>query len=86
MTENSFLMTHQMYAAQSGNFSELIAKRKFDDLLYDRIVNQYVVNSKLSEKQVHELLLNSNNNWITSQQALEFGLCDKIVKSLSEIK
>jgi ATP-dependent Clp protease protease subunit len=86
MTENSFLMTHQMYSMQAGKISELIAQRKFDDLLYERIVQQYVKNSNLDEKQVHDLLLNPNDNWITAQQALEFGLCDKIITSLKEVE
>lgn len=85
MTQNSFLMTHQMYAGQFGSMSELRAARKFDDLLYDKIIKHYVKCSKLNEQEVHDLLLNSTDTWLTAEQAIEYGLCDKIITNFQSL-
>jgi ATP-dependent Clp protease protease subunit len=78
MTKNSFIMTHQFTSSSEAKYHELVATRDHEDIIHNRFVQHFVNNSKMTEKQVRDIIMGPSDKWITSQEALRYGLCDKV--------
>ena len=62
-----------------GNHSELVARRKEEDLLHRRFVDHYLAFSNLaSEEEVTQRLLRDVDTWLTPEEAVEVGIADKV--------
>ena len=62
-----------------GNHSELVARRKEEDLLHRRLVDHYLAFSNLaSEEEVTQRLLRDVDTWLTPEEAVEVGIADKV--------
>lgn len=78
MSKNSFIMTHQFSDSVEGKYHEFVASRPHNDDIHDRFVKHFVKHSKMTEKQVKDVILNSSDRYISAKEALKFGLCDTI--------
>jgi len=78
MSRNSYVMTHQFSQWFEGKYHEFIAQRAHEDDLHDRFIQHFVRHSKMTEKQVSDVLLGSSDKWINAKEALKLGLCDRI--------
>ena len=78
MSRNSYIMTHQFSNWFEGKYHEFIAQRAHEDDLQDRFIQHFVKHSKMTEKQVTDILLGSSDKWINAKEALKLGLCDRI--------
>jgi ATP-dependent Clp protease protease subunit len=78
MSKNSYMMMHQFSDYGEGKYHEFVAHRKHQDDLHERFKTHFLTRTKLKEKQVNEILLGKSDKWITAQEALKLGLCDKI--------
>lgn len=76
MSRNSFIMTHQFAGAQEGRYHEFIAQRPHEDDIHNRFVQHFVRHTKMTEKQVNDVLLGTSDKWITAKEALKYGMCD----------
>lgn len=79
MTHNSYMMTHQFWGIMSGKSHELLAVRKLHDDIDRKFIDHFKRNSKMSEKQIREILLHQSDSWLEPKECLKYGLCDKIV-------
>ena len=75
ITENSFMLIHQLSSGCSGKYEELKDDfendTKFMDLLYD-LYNRYTT---MSDKEIKQIL--TRDLWLTSKECLERGLVDQ---------
>jgi ATP-dependent Clp protease protease subunit len=78
MTKNSFVMTHQFSTYFEGKYHEVIATRKHDDDLHTRCIEHFLRHTKMTEKQIKDVILGSSDKWLTAKEALKYGMCDKI--------
>ena len=78
MSRNSFIMTHQFSQNLEGRFHEFVAQRSHEDDLHNRFIQHFVRHTKMTEKQVNDILLGSSDRWISAKEALKFGICDEI--------
>jgi ATP-dependent Clp protease protease subunit len=78
MSRNSYIMTHQFSNWFEGKYHEFIAQRQHEDDLHNRFIEHFVRHSKMTEKQVKDVLLGSSDKWITANDALKLGLCDNV--------
>jgi ATP-dependent Clp protease protease subunit len=78
MSRNSFIMTHQFSNWLEGRYHEFVAQRSHDDELHNRFIQHFVRNSKLSEKQVKDILLGPSDKYLSAADALKYGLCDRV--------
>lgn len=78
MTPNSYMMTHQFSDGMEGKFHELVAHREHHDDLHDKFVKHFVNRSKMSVKQVKDILLGKTDKMLTPKECLKYGLCDVI--------
>ena len=78
MSRNSYIMTHQFSQWFEGKYHEMIAQRSHEDDLHDRFIQHFVRYTKMTDKQVREILLGSSDSYINAKDALKLGLCDRI--------
>lgn len=79
LTPRTSILSHWFSAFSYGNHSELVAKRKEEDLLHRRLLNHYIQHTALkTEEEVIKNLLRDVDTWLTPQEAIEMGICDKI--------
>ena len=79
LTPRTSILSHRFSAFSYGNHSELIAKRKEEDLMHRRLLDHYIQHTKLkTDQEVMEKLLKDIDTWLTPQEALELGIADVI--------
>ena len=81
LTENTSIMSHVYSWGSAGKEHELLAAVKEFDLTSTRIIDHYKRCTKLkTEKDIRKYLLPKQDVFLSSVEAVKFGLCDKIGK------
>lgn len=78
MTRNAYMMTHQFSHWQEAKYHELVATRDHEDELHNRFVKHFLARSKMDEKQIRDIILGPSDKWLSAEECLTLGLCDKI--------
>lgn len=78
MAPKTAVMTHQFSTAFWGKQHELMAARKFHDTLEKQFIAHFVRYTKMTEKQVREVLLKPSDTWLTAEECLKYGICDEV--------
>lgn len=84
LTPNTMVMSHQWVGGRWGKEHELIAQQKQDGIVTQQIIRHYVKHTNLTEKRVREYLLPAHDVYLTANEALKIGICDK-VKQFNEM-
>jgi ATP-dependent Clp endopeptidase proteolytic subunit ClpP len=78
MSRNAYIMTHQFMTGMEGRYHEFLAQRSHDDHMHEKFIAHYVRTSKMSRKQVKDILLGPSDKWLDAKESLKYGLCDVI--------
>ena len=79
ITPRTSILSHRFSAMSCGNHSELIAKRKEEDLMHRRLLRHYLEHTDLkTEEEVTGKLLRDVDTWLTTEEAVELGIADVI--------
>ena len=74
ITQNSFMLIHQLSSASSGNFEALKDDFLNDTKLMELIYKLYRENTTMSEKEIKNVL--KRDIWWTSEECIKAGLVD----------
>ena len=81
MTQNATCMIHHFTTVAGGNYRDLIAQRKSEDMEYQKLVKHLINCSKYkTEQEVVKHLLLDQDNFLSPQEVKKHGLCDQIYK------
>lgn len=87
MAPNSIAMIHQFSSANMGNYTDLVAYRKYEDIEQKRHLKMFVNCSKYkTEEDVQKYLLKSHDNYLTPEEMMEHGLCDGVFESNKKLR
>lgn len=79
LTPHTSILSHRFSGLNWGNHSELVARRREEDLMHQRLLDHYVRHSGLETAEaVEEKLLRDTDTWLTPQEAIDLGLADLI--------
>lgn len=79
MSPNSCAMIHQFTWSTAGNYGELVAQRKAEDMEHEREVRHFINHSKYkTETEIRKHVLLECDHWLTPKDMLSHGLCDEI--------
>jgi len=79
VTPRTSILSHRFSALHMGNHSQLLASRKQDDLLHDRIVEHYLTYTSVeSVEKLEQTLLKDVDAWLTLAEAKDLGIVDII--------
>lgn len=79
VTPNTAIMSHQFASGAFGKEHELLASQRHWSLVSERILRHYMLCTGLSEKKVKKLLLPPEDVYMTGEQAVEYGIADRVV-------
>ncbi len=81
LTPRTSILSHRYSWWAFGNHSDLVARRKEQDLTHCRIVNHYVQHSALhTEEELNRTLLRDVDTWLTPEEAVRYGIADMVQK------
>lgn len=80
---NTRFMIHQPSSAYRGSAADIEIGAKEILKLRDRLVEIYVQETKMDEDRIRADL--NRDYWMTSEEAVKYGLCDRIVKHVNDL-
>jgi ATP-dependent Clp protease, protease subunit len=79
LTPRTSILSHRFSGFNWGNHSELVARRREEDLMHHRLIDHYLRHTGLNtEEEVVEKLLRDTDTWLTPSEAIELGIADII--------
>ena len=81
LTTNSEVMAHQFSSTLYGKQHELIATTLGLKQLEDKFYKHFLRHSKLTKRQIKDILFSTTDRYLTPSECKKYGLIDKIVES-----
>ena len=79
ITPRTSILSHRYLALTAGNYSQLIAGRKEEDLMHGRIVEHYLRHTNMKTKEdLEQTLLRDVDTWLSPDEAVKFGVADTV--------
>jgi ATP-dependent Clp endopeptidase proteolytic subunit ClpP len=79
ITNNTSILSHQFSWGSFGKEHELYAQSKEFELTTSRMLAHYKKCTGMNDKKVRETLLPANDVWLSSEEAVKYGIADKII-------
>ncbi|MCX6224647.1 MAG: ATP-dependent Clp protease proteolytic subunit [Bacteroidia bacterium] len=84
VTPRTSILSHRFSAMNIGNHSQLIAGRREEDMLHERILNHYMNYSNIKDRQeLEKYLLRDVDTWLSTEEAVQLGIVD-VVESMKK--
>lgn len=83
LTPNTSILSHQFSWGSEGKAHELFATVKEYNLTQERMIEHYRDTTGLDDNKIKEFLLPASDVYLSSQEALNLGICDYISKTSS---
>lgn len=80
MAENAMYMLHKPFAVVIGNSSDLEKEIEVLEKAEETLLTNYMRHYNGTKDELKELL--KNETWMTASEALECGLCDKVIEAV----
>lgn len=81
MADNALMMIHKPYMGVVGNEGDLEKGIEVLQKTEDTLVKNYMRHFKGTEEELRDLL--KAETWLTADEALEYGLCDEVIKGIA---
>lgn len=78
VTPNTSILSHQYSWFRWGKQHELVASRKEEDNVQERLYRHYRKYTGFTDEQIKEKLLPASDVWLTAEEAKTLSLVDKI--------
>ena len=78
LTPNTSILSHQYSWGSDGKHHELFAITKEFGLAQQRMIDHYKLTTGLDDETIKNKLLPPNDVYLSSQEALELGICDYV--------
>lgn len=80
LTPTTSILSHRFWNSSEGSHGELVAARRGEDIMHDKIINHYIKYTKLqTAKSVERHLLKKVDTWLTPAEALDYKLADDLI-------
>ena len=80
ITKNSEVMAHQFAGYFHGKQHELIATQEAYKQLELKFFKHFLRHSKMTERQIRDVLFSPSDRYLTPQECLKYGLVDRVVE------
>ena len=80
ITPNTSILSHQYSWGSRGKEHELFATMREFELSSERMIEHYKKCTGLTEKKIREVLLPPEDKWLSAEEAVKYGIADKIVE------
>ena len=80
ITPNTSILSHQYSWGSRGKEHELFAQVREFELSTERMIEHYKKCTGMNEKKIREILLPPQDVWLSADEAVKYGIADKIVE------
>lgn len=80
MPRNTFMMLHNPFMEVIGDGDDLLSAAEYLKMFSGAMANIYA--DKSGQTQADMLVIMSNETWLTADDALQLGMCDRVVDSV----
>jgi ATP-dependent Clp protease, protease subunit len=80
---NTRFMIHQPSSAYRGSAADIEIGAREILKLRDRLIEIYVEETKMDEERIRADL--NRDYWMTSEEAVKYGLCDRVVRHVNDL-
>lgn len=84
MTKNTQVMAHQHTGGVESKFHELVANHQAEIYLHGQMMNHFLKHTKMTEKQIKELVLGPTDRWLTPTECKKLGIVDHVIDELPD--
>jgi ATP-dependent Clp protease protease subunit len=81
ISDKTSIMSHLYSWGTAGSHNNLISANKEFNSIYDRMLKHYMNCTGLTKKVIEKELLCEHDVWLTSDEAVKYGIADEIVRS-----
>lgn len=81
VSDRCAIMSHRYSWGAEGKHTDLIAVRKEQDYVHQRILRHYIECTGLSRKYIEKNLLQEHDAWLTPEEAKKHKMVDKIIQT-----
>ena len=85
ITKNTTIMAHQFSGGADGKFHEVMASYKADLQLRAQFIHHFKSTTKMTEKQIVDILFGPSDRYLTPSECKKFGICDMVVDELPDL-
>lgn len=82
MTRNTQVMAHQHSGGSSAKYHELVAAHAAEIYLHNQMLEHFLTHTKMTERQIDELVLGKSDQWLTPAECKKLGIVDHVVDEL----
>lgn len=82
ITKNTEVMAHQFSGYAFGKRHELVAQNTMYERLEKQFFQFFKNNTKMSEKQIKDILFSPSDRWLTPKECVKYGIVDEISEYL----
>jgi len=75
------VMAHQFWAAMEGKQHELLAATEAHRRLERQFIEHFLRHSKMSEKQIKDILFSPTDRYLTPAECVKYGLADLVTET-----
>jgi 16S rRNA (guanine(527)-N(7))-methyltransferase RsmG len=75
------VMAHQFWVAMEGKQHELVAAHAAQVRLERQFIDHYLRHSKMSEKQIKDILFGPTDRYLTPAECVKYGLADLVTET-----
>jgi ATP-dependent Clp protease protease subunit len=77
ITPRTSILSHRFSGGTGGNHSQMVACRKEQDMMHERIVNHYLqCTAVMTREELESTLLLPVDTWLSPEEALLYGIAD----------
>lgn len=78
ITKNTEIMAHQFSTMVYGKYHELVASQKYHEKLEKTFIKHFLRHTKMTEKQIKDIMFSPTDRWLTPKEAKKYGICDEV--------
>jgi ATP-dependent Clp protease protease subunit len=85
ITKNTQVMAHQHFGGVEAKFHELVANHHAEIYLHNQMMMHFLKHTKMTEKQIKEIMLGPTDHWLSPTECKKLGLVDHVVDELPDL-
>ena len=78
LTPNTYIMSHQHSEGRYGKYHELLASRKSEDWMHERLIHLFGKSLNMKKKKIKELFFTPTDVFLTAEEAKKYGIATEI--------
>ncbi len=79
VTPRTSILSHRFWSLNVGSHSQLLARRKEEDLVHRRILEHYLEHTGMDTvEQLESTLLRDVDVWLSAEESVEYGIADLV--------